>query len=428
MTRQRLEIRRLGQRGEGVADGANGPVYVPYGLPGETVLADPDAAGLAPEILHARPDRVDPVCPYYGTCGGCAVQTLPHPLYAEWKRGLVADVLRKAGIEVEVGQLLDAHGTGRRRATFHARASASPNVLRQGPPRVGFMRARSHEIIDIATCPILAPELGRALPAAHAIATAVQDLGKPMDIVVTASLAGLDIDLRGLGPIPPERRTKLADLAAALDLARLANHGDVILERRPPTLPIGAARPVLPPGGFLQATAAGEAAMAGLVVEAVASARKVADLFCGLGTFALRLAETATVAAFDLEGPSLAALARAARAATHLRPVTATARDLVRRPLTAAELAGFDAVVFDPPRAGALAQAEALAASVVPTVVAVSCNPATFARDAAALLQGGYRLERVTPIDQFLFSPHVEIVGVFRRPKARARSKRGLFG
>ena len=428
MTRQRLEVRRLGQRGEGVAEGTGGPVYVPYALPGETVLADPDAAGLAPEILRVRPDRVAPVCPYFGTCGGCAVQSLPGGEYAAWKRGLVVDALRKAGVESEVAPLVGAHGAGRRRATFHARAEASPNVLRRAPLRVGFMRARSHEVIDLEACPVLAPELGPALPAARRIAAALADTGKPLDLVVTASRDGLDIDLRGVGALTPERRTVLAALATALDLARLSNHGDIIIERRLPVLAMGRVSLVLPPGAFLQATTAGEDAMVALVAEAVGGARKVADLFCGLGTFALRLAGQATVSAFDLEGPALAALQRAAAATSGLKPVTAAARDLFRRPLAGAELAPFDAVVFDPPRAGALSQAEALAASAVACVVAVSCNPMTFARDAAALVGGGYRLERVTPIDQFLFSPHLEIVGVFRRPKAKSRPRRTLFG
>lgn len=429
MTLQRLKVSHLGQRGEGVALSSSGTAYLPYALPGDVVDAQvEDGAVEGFDIVVPRPDRIAPVCSYFGTCGGCAVQALPAAPYADWKQGLVVDALRKAGVAAEVAPLVAAHGAGRRRATFHSRVQPTPNVLRAPEMRMGFMQARSHEVIDIEHCPVLAPELAPALSAAHRIALSLHNVGKPLDLVVTASVTGLDIDLRGLGPLEDGDRRRLADLAGALDLARLSNHGDIVLERRAPLLPIGEAMLALPPGAFLQATAAGEAAMAALVREGVGASRKVADLFCGLGTFALRLAERATVAAFDIEGPGLAALSRAARSTSTLKPVDCEARDLFRRPLIGVELGVFDAVVFDPPRAGALAQAEALAQSPVPIVVAVSCNPVTFARDAAALIAGGYRLERVTPIDQFLYSPHVELVATFRRPKHKGKPKRRMFG
>ncbi|MCW6510158.1 class I SAM-dependent RNA methyltransferase [Lichenifustis flavocetrariae] len=430
MRPQRLEITRLGQRGEGVAVGPDGLVYIPFALPGETVLVESDG-----EIAHviervvSRPDRMPPICAYFETCGGCAVQALPAEPYRAWKHGLVVDALRKAGLDVAVAPVVAAHGAGRRRATFHGRAEPSPNVLRAPKDaRVGFMRARSHEVIDIASCPVLDPTLAPALLAARRLANRLLPLGKPLDLVATATATGLDIDMRGLGPLDADWSRILSDLTVTLDLARLSNHGDVVIERRSPILRFGKAELALPPGAFLQATELGEDTLAGLVREGIGTSRKVADLFCGLGTFALRLAEHATVRAYDLEGPSLAALSRAARMTPVLRPLATETRDLFRRPLRPDELAAFDAVVFDPPRAGALAQAEALAASTVPTVVAVSCNPVTFARDAAILVGGGYRIVGVTPVDQFLYSPHVELVGVFRRPKDRKASRRSLFG
>lgn len=427
MKPQTLTVTRLGQRGEGVAQGANGPVYLPYVLPNEVVLADVDGdMGHVVDTLSRRPDRVPPVCPYFETCGGCAVQCLEGGEYAAWKRGLVTHVLEKAGITAEVAPVVDAHGEGRRRATFHARMQPSPNILAWRDVRVGFMRARAHEVVDLAFCPILSPAMGQALPAARALAGAVASLDKPLDLVVTATRSGLDVDLRGLGRLDPDTLRALSETAVSLDLARLANHGDAVLERRPPVLDMGRAQLVLPPGAFLQATARGEEILAELVRQGIGASRKVADLFCGLGTFALRLAETATVRAIDLEGPSLSALAKAARSTPGLRPVTTESRDLFRRPLAAADLDGIDAVVFDPPRAGANAQAGALAASKVPIVVAVSCNPATFARDAAILIEGGYALGTVTPVDQFRYAPHIELVAVFRRAKARPR--RSLFG
>lgn len=427
MKPQTLTVTRLGQRGDGVAHGVNGPVYLPYVLPTEVVLADVDGdVGHVVDTLSLRPDRVPPICPYFETCGGCAVQSLKPGEYAAWKHGLVTRVLEKAGIAAEVAPVVDAHGEGRRRATFHARMQPSPNILARRDLRVGFMRARAHEVVDLAFCPILSPGLGKALPAARALADAVASLDKPLDLVVTATQSGLDVDLRGLGRLDPATLRTLSEAAVSLDLARLANHGDAVLERWPPVLNMGRAQLVLPPGAFLQATARGEEILAELVQQGVGAARRVVDLFCGLGTFALRLAETATVRAVDLEGPSLSALGKAARATPGLRPVTTESRDLFLRPLAADDLDGIDAVVFDPPRAGANAQAAALAASKVPIVVAVSCNPATFARDAAILIEGGYALGTVTPVDQFRYAPHIELVAVFRR--AKARPHRSLFG
>ena len=426
MSVEELTITRLGQRGEGIAQGRTGIVYVPYALADETVLADVDGdLGHIVELRQGRPDRIEPICPYFGACGGCSVQTLPRVPYAAWKRDLVCDALRRLP-PVEVLPLVDAHGAGRRRATFHARLQPTPNVLAERRLRVGFMRARSHEVIDIEACPILSPSMAGALPVARALAKVLAGLGKPVDMVVTATDAGLDVDLRGSGPLDTGSRERLARQAVAFDVARVANHGDVIIENRPPTLQMGAAQVLLPPGAFLQATVAGEEALGARVVAGVGSARKVADLFCGLGTFALRMAERATVTAVDLEGPALAALARAAGGSSSLRPVTTVSRDLFLRPLPVPDLARFDAVVFDPPRAGAEAQAGALAQSAVPTVVAVSCNPGTFARDAAILIGGGYQLASVTPVDQFRYSAHVELVAVFRRE--RQRRARPLFG
>lgn len=422
-----LVIERLGQRGEGVAAG---PIYVPDALPGERVRAMVEGErGTCLEILMPSPDRQTPVCPYFGTCGGCAVQSLAESPYAAWKRDLVVTALSMAGVAATVLPLVDAHGAGRRRATFHARAAASPNVLADRAPAVGYMRARAHDIIEIAACPILSPCLEGALPAARALAFALRRTGKPLDILVTASSAGLDIDVRGCGPLDAAATASAIAAADANDLARLSNHGEVVIGRRPANLEMGRASVAIPPKAFLQATARGEEVLAAAVREGVGAARRVLDLFAGVGTFALRLAEAATVHAADGDPPALAALVQAARAARGvLNPVTVETRDLFRRPVGPTELAAFDAVVFDPPRAGAAAQAAALAASEVPTVVAVSCNPASFARDAATLMAGGYRLDPVLPVDQFRYAAHVELVAVFRRPPVKRRKGRSLLG
>jgi 23S rRNA (uracil1939-C5)-methyltransferase len=254
-------------------------------------------------------------------------------------------------------------------------------------------------------------------------------LNKPLDILITATETGLDVDFRGTGEIDAPHMRKLVAEAERLDLARLSNHGAIVIERRAPQLAMGAAIIAPPPGAFLQATRAGEEVLARLAADGAGDIRRAADLFAGVGTFALRLAERAQVHAVESEKGALAALARAAgHASPALKPVSIETRDLVRRPMAAVELAPFDAIVFDPPRAGAEAQAREIAKSVVPVVVGVSCNVQTFTRDARILIDGGYTLESVTPVDQFRHSPHVELVAIFRRPKAKGRRKVRLLG
>jgi 23S rRNA (uracil1939-C5)-methyltransferase len=421
---EELTIEGLGDRGEGLARSTHGPLAIPGALPGERVRARMDGArGRLIEVLVPSAERIAPICSYFGDCGGCATQHLAPTLYAEWKRGLLAAALARAGVAAPLGPLIDAHGEGRRRATFHARFEAG-----RAGVEIGFMRMRAHHIVEIANCPVLAPAMAGALAAARAFAECLRGVGKPLDVNVAATLTGLDVDIRGCGALDFPTRQALIEAAGRLDVARLANHGEVIIERRAPEVAMGAARVHSPPGGFLQATLEGERLLAEHALAAVQGARRVADLFSGAGAFALRLAVAHDVRAVEIDRPALAALARAAGETRGLRPVVCEARDLFQRPLRPDELAPFDAVVFDPPRAGASAQSRELAASAVPTIVAISCNAASFARDVSILTAGGYRLESVAPIDQFRFSPHIEIVGVLRRPPAgrAARAKRPL--
>jgi len=410
---ERLTISRIGHRGDGIADGPDEPIYVPGALPGETVEVEavpghPDRRALL-RVEQASAERTAPICPHFGVCGGCALQHWDASPYRAWKRGLVVEALRQAGLDAPVADLIDAHGEGRRRATFHARRGTH-DVL-----EVGFSAARAHRVIAIDRCPILAKSLDGALPAAWAIAEALQRKKKPLDIAATATDASLDMDVRGSGPLTAPLTAALARVAAKHDLARLTRHGELVVQTRVPTLRIGAATMLLPPAAFLQATAEGEAELSRLVVAACAGATKIADLFCGIGPFALRLAERARVLAVDNEAAALAALKRAAAATPGLKPVETQEHDLFKDPLLAADLRRLDAVVFDPPRQGAQAQTRALAGSGVPLIVGVSCNPATFARDAAELVRGGYRLVEVTPVDQFRYSAHVEIVARFEK-------------
>ena len=398
---QTVTIKAVGNRGDGVAAG---PLFVPYTLPGESVEIESggERARLL-SVIAPSPERIEPFCGLFGQCGGCAIQHWSEAGYRAWKRGLVVEALEAAGIDAVVEELVDAHGEGRRRATLHARKG-----------KLGFAEARSHEIIALENCPILVPALNAVLPAIAMIERALRGLKKSIDFVLTAGLSGVDCDIRGAGKIEESLRHKLAAFAGDHDFARLSVHGDVVVERRPPQVVFAGRAVTPPPGAFLQATQAADEILAALVLEGVAGAKRIADLFCGCGTLSLPLAQGAHVHAYDSDKAAVAALERG----THvpgLKPVVAQMRDLFHRPLLAEELKGFDALVFDPPRAGAAAQAKRLAASKIRRIVAVSCNPATFAVDATLLLAGGYRLTRLTPVDQFRHSAHVEIVALFER-------------
>jgi 23S rRNA (uracil1939-C5)-methyltransferase len=413
-----VSIVALDAHGHGLT--ANGAI-VPGALPGERALVKLEGkrAELI-ETLDPSPERIEPVCPWFGTCGGCVAQHMSASLYHAWKRDLVVEALKREGVAAKVGEPVDAHGAGRRRATFHARFPHGQ------PDQVGFMRAHSHDIVGIDACPLFSSGMANAIPVAHALSGDLRGLLKPLDIGVTATLDGLDVDLRGSGPLGRAEMQKLTHTADTLDLARVSNHGEIVIERRPPRVAFMKALARLPPGGFLQATEAGEAWLADFAEQAFAGAKKVADLFCGSGAFALRLASQHEVFAVDADPAAVAALARAAATTPGLHKPKTETRDLFRRPLRPDELTAFDAALIDPPRAGALEQARAFSASTLPLVVSISCNAATFARDARILIDGGFQIESVTPLDQFRFSAHVEIAAVFRRPKSKARTRRFL--
>lgn len=412
---ERLRITRVGRRGDGVADTPEGPIYVPYTLPGETVAVEPwpghpDRRNLA-RVETASPQRVEPICPHFGICGGCATQHWPAAGYRDWKRGLVIDAMMQAGIRADdrLGELIDAHGAGRRRAVFHARRGTH-DVL-----EVGFAALHAHHVVAIDHCPVLAPGMDDAVPVAWGIAEALEPVDKPLDIQVTATESGLDVDVRGSGPLDAAATAALAALAERRRLARLTRHGELVAQRAPPTLSVGRARVTPPPGTFMQPTTEGEATLARLALAHCLGAKRVADLFAGWGPFALRLAETARVTAIDGDAAAITALSQAAAATPGLKPVTAEARDLFRRPLAAAEFTHFDAALLDPPRQGAEAQARMLAGSRIPLIIMISCNPTTFARDTKILLAAGYRLVEATPVDQFRYTQHVEIVARLER-------------
>lgn len=412
-----VKIRGLGARGDGIAEDGT---PVPYTLPGERAEIRREARRAALlGVAQASPDRVEPFCPYYMRCGGCRTQHLARPAELAWKRDLVAQALSQARLDVTPGPAVDAHGAGRRRLTLHVREIG-------GRAEAGLMAARSHALVPIDHCPITVPALHPAPEIARRLAAPLGHGRKPLDVAVTATDQGLDVDLRGHGPVSAGVGAALVRIAGELGLARLSLHGERLMEAEPVSVtadgPAAATRLYPAPGGFLQATAAGQATLCDLTLAALGPRiRRVADLFAGCGPLTLAIARTAAVHAVESDAAALAGLERAARAAAGLRKISSERRDLFRRPLLPPELDAFDAVVFDPPRAGAEAQARQLAAARVPLVIGIACDAGTFARDAATLVAGGYRLETVTPVDQFRHSGHVEMVGVFRRETARRR-------
>lgn len=378
-------------------------MFVPFTAPGDLVeIAGEGRRAALVRVVEPSPDRVTPRCDHFGVCGACQTQHIAHEAYRAWKHGLVVKALEAASISANVAPLVDAHGEGRRRVTL---------ALKHG--QAGYHRRGSHDVMAATMCPILAPGLSGALAFAQALAAEMPD--KWLSLLVTATQSGMDADIKG--PLHGNARlnARLAAIAREHGLARLTAEREPVALFRPPQVGLGpVATAMLPPGAFLQATAKGEDVIAGLILDGVKRARKVADLFCGIGPFTVRLAARAQVYAADSDAGAVASLRKTA-AVPGLKPVTAERRDLFRRPLARIELEPFDAVVFDPAFDGAAAQSVELARSEVPRVVAVSCNPQTFVRDAATLIAGGYRLGRVTPVDQFLYSPHVELVAEFTR-------------
>ncbi|MBS8261239.1 class I SAM-dependent RNA methyltransferase [Roseibium polysiphoniae] len=404
-----LTIAELGHRGDGIAHSEGGQVYVPGALPGEEVTAEV-SNGRAADVTYIKtsPDRIEPICKHYESCGGCSVQHLAQKPYLDWKRGLVVKALADRGIEAEVAPVVPSEPGSRRRAVLTA-ARAGRTIL------LGYHEKASHKMVDISECPVLVPEIVAGLRGLKRLCVELMPKKGELRLNVLSTTNGLDVAFDQADRKYESRFAALSQLAVELGLARLTINGETLLEARPPALDMGGLTVVPPPAGFTQATLQAEAALCDLVLEGLGKSKKVTDLFAGVGTFALRIAKSASVHAVEGDAAANKALDKALRVPRGLKKVTFERRDLFRRPLMKAELASYDAVVFDPPRAGAQAQAEQIAASKVKTVIAVSCNPATLARDLRILIDGGYTLQKVTPVDQFLFSPHIECVAILKR-------------
>ena len=409
----RLRIDSLGSHGDGVARTERGQVFVPFTLPGEIVNAAIERdRGTLMAVIEPSPLRVEPPCRHFGTCGGCSLQHMEAGAYRAFKAERVATALRRERIEIEFEPLVACAPDSRRRVVLSARKTAGGMLL-------GYHRMQSSEIVDIEECRIALPEIVSALPLLRDLAGIVCQTAKPFHVTVTATQTGHDVAFAESGKLPDAIRRHAADFVIRHRVARLSVDGDIVVEHHKPVIRYGAAEVTPPPGGFLQAVASAEQAMADLVAAHLAKSKRVADLFCGSGAFALRLARSSEVHAVEAEAASLAALDRGFRFASGLTPVTTENRALSRRPLTFKDLEAFDGIVFDPPRAGAEDQSRQIARSGVPKVAAVSCNPVTLARDLRILIDGGYRLVSVTPVDQFLWSPHVEAVALLEKPRKR---------
>jgi 23S rRNA (uracil1939-C5)-methyltransferase len=409
-----LTIDHIGAKGDGVSRDDERAVHVPFSLPGEVVevVQRGDKARLV-AVKSPSAQRIEPICRHFGACGGCALQHWDEAAMLAWKGDLVTRALARKGIDVDVGPAISAWGQGRRRASFHAK---------HGPKgfEFGFAQAKSHIIEQLSDCPVLTPSLQAALPRLRALAEGLAPKGETIDLAVTETPTGLDVDVRGAGKVERfERRglERLSHLAEAAGIGRLTLHGHTAISRVSPRVKMGQAIVAIPAGGFLQATRAGEDALVAKVLEWTEGSKHVADLFAGLGTFALRLKDTAQVTAIEADAAAVAAMKAAADSLAGGKTLTAITRDLYRAPFTPHEMKGIDAIVFDPPRAGAEAQALQIARSKVKLAVAISCDPATFARDAAILIEGGFVMEEIVAFDQFRFTSHVEIAAKFVRPK-----------
>lgn len=396
-----LLIERLGHKGDGVARRDGESVHVAKVLPGEVVSL---AFNGGVRLVKSSPERVPAFCPYYAQCSGCALQHWAEAPYRAWKRQKLVDALGGVGLSPLVMPLNDAHGRGRRRVSLHVRRLDGVWVA-------GYMAQRSHTLVPIGHCPVLVPEMQHAPTVAAAFGPQLGDC----DVAITHADNGLDVAVKAERKAVPRRLDALTEIFRTHTLTRLSVNGEALLTASAPVVRMGRALVPLPVNGFLQATAEGERLLAALVVEAVGKARNVVDLFCGVGPFAFRLAETMQVTACDSDRAAIDAMTRAAHTTQGLKPLRALRRDLFREPLVPLELNAFEAAVLDPPRAGAEAQVRAITASKLKRVVYVSCDTGTFARDAAILCQGGFQLRHVVPVDQFKWTAHLETVALFTR-------------
>lgn len=367
---------------------------------------DADDAGLSSPTATGS---TLPLCRHFGDCGGCAVQDLPGEDYRSFKKNLIAEALTRHGLDASVIEdVVPVPPHSRRRATFKAEKRDGRTVL-------GFHAARSHAIVDMRECLVLTPRLFAAAQGLREMMAALLAEGEGVEFYLVEADNGFDLAIAWKRRTTSAIVAEIARWAPKLSLVRVTAGRDLLYETAAPEIALGLARVKLPPQAFLQPTREGERALQAGVADALGKPKSVTDLFSGCGTFTFPLAARARVHAVDADGPMLEALAMAARSASGLKPVSTEKRDLFRRPLEPRELDRFDAAVLDPPRAGALAQVRMLAKSRLAGIAYVSCDAASFARDARVLVDGGFRLDRIVGVDQFLWSAHLELAAAFSR-------------
>lgn len=401
-----VTITHLGQHGDGVAEG---PIYVPLTAPGDVVSGVREGDTLRDIRIQTPSDlRIKANCRHFKSCGGCVLQHIRDDAVADWKAMVIRDTLAQRDITTEVRETLTSPPQSRRRATFAVRRTKSGGL-------VGFHARGSDTVISVADCTLLSPSLAQAMPSLQDLALLGASRKHGLDVTVTETLNGLDIAVTGGKPLDPALQANLAQLAEREGWARVTWNRETAALCAPSSVSFDGITVPMPPGAFLQATTHGEATLLQLVQSIVGHAKRIVDLFAGCGTFALPLARRAEVLAFEGEQEMVSALLKGWRNAGGLKRVEARTRDLFRDPLQPDEFRKIDAVVIDPPRAGASAQINALGESQIETIAHVSCNPQTFARDAQTLIKAGFSLDWVQPVDQFRWSPHSELVGAFRR-------------
>ncbi len=400
-----ITIARLGLKGDGITEDDR---FIPFSLPGEVFDGRFEDGAFKGSRLTDSPARATPPCPHFGTCGGCALQHASDDFLSSWKAETIIRALKAQGLSAPFRPIVTSPPHSRRRATFSARRTKKTT-------QIGFHKRSSSEIFPVEHCHLLKPEIMAALPACHALAGLGASRKGEIKISVTHSASGPDIGVIDAKAPDGPLRARLATLANEHSVARLSWNSEQIADRTRPVQPMGNASVLPPSGAFLQATSEGEAALNAAVQEAVSGAKRIADLFAGCGTFTLPLASKAEVHAVEAVPEMLKALDAGWRFAQGLKTVSTEARDLFGRPLVPLELKHYDAVVIDPPRAGAKTQMEEIAASSIGLVAAVSCNPVSFTRDAKILIDAGFTLDWVQPVDQFRWSGHVELAAKFSR-------------
>ncbi len=414
-----LTVHTLGGRGDGIADLDGRPVYVPFTLPGELVEAEivqargEGVAAVARAIVQESPQRAKPACVHFGICGGCSVQHLDQAAYLGWKRDLVAQALQRRGLAgVALADIVVTPPGRRRRAVFTALRTSRQTVL-------GFHQRASHRLIDLSCCPVLLPRIEAIAAPLRQLLTQILAGGQTAQVTLNDTDTGIDCQIAAEHEPDLGAREAMAAFAEAHDLARISwrrgRQAEPVAQRRLPVLHLGEAVVGVPSGGFLQASREGENAMRQAVRDWIGEASAVIDLFGGIGTLSLALAPERQVHVVEGDAEAVDAVRQAARLPALRGRVGAERRDLAREPVPADVLRRYQAAIIDPPRAGATAQTRELAASGIGTIVVVSCDPGSFARDARILVDAGYTLEQMVLIDQFLWSAHVELVARFRR-------------